>query len=147
MDFLLCLSCAFWACLTLGPAHPTGCIPGLLLTMDVAGERCRGEIKEHPEVQTGGDRWPSLGTELLSCCRETPSSLPYQPITTSTGISQPHHPGTDFPSNKVNLSPCQVVKMPQSSWPVGIGNFEALSTETMVRENTYSTRFLYVSIV
>ena len=59
------------------------------------------------------------------------------PIATSPGISQPHHPGTDFPSNKVDLSLHHVVEMVQSSWPVGISNFEALSTETMIRENAY----------
>lgn len=111
----------------LGPAHPTGHIPGPLLMMDVASECCQGEIREHLEEQagTGGPLARRGGGRGSEASTENTSSFYYQgiwditPIASPTGIPQPHHPGTDFPSNKVNLLLRQAVEVPQLHWGLG----------------------------
>lgn len=67
MDFPPCTSYGFLGlcgCLMFGPAHPTGCIPGPLLMMDVAGECCRGEIRVPSRAGRGQVGPSGVGMEV-----------------------------------------------------------------------------------
>lgn len=45
--------------------------------------------------------------------------------------------GLSFPSGKVDCPDARLWRWFSSGWPLGVSNFEALSTKTMIREDTH----------
>lgn len=102
MDHPLCISCGFLGCTAaspVGPAPPTGHIPGLLLMMDAADECCPGEIKDYLEGQTWDRRAPGrVRTEfprLLWRNALFPLLLAHHEHRADSNRHWSHHSGTD----------------------------------------------------